>query len=520
MSNDYIKLTVPNDISYLDIINTTVKETAKKYGFSDKPLYQIQLGVEEAAANVIKHAFEGESGDFDVICRKEPLGIRIVIKEKGVPFDPKRLPVYSRISSLDDADKVKGLGSFLMKAAMDEVVYKNLGAEGKETHLVKYLPYKSIEDMLDDSERRGVSFEIPAAKLAVEKEGSGKAAAAKAAEAPVEKIEYIVRRMEPAEAIEVSKGAYKSHGYTFFEEYIYYPEEIVQLNQNNLLISAVAVTKKDNKFMGHAALVYPDADARIAEFTYAFVNPEYRGQGCLNKLMEFLYETAQQVNLSGLYVLSVTNHPFTQKTMMKYGFKDCGMLLATGPTSWKFKGINEIDQRITDALSFRYIVPPQPLKIYAPAHHKTMIEKCYRNIGAAQNTYLVPAGDMPDLPRESKIATRVYAGIGDAEIWVEKYGANVVKETKKILSDLCKKQVSVINLYLGLEDPATYYMTAELEMVGFFFAGILPCTYMGDTLILQYLNNVPLDYSKVEAHSDMAKELLAYIKSNDITLIL
>ncbi|MDD5483111.1 MAG: hypothetical protein PHP98_05610 [Kiritimatiellae bacterium] len=204
---------------------------------------------------------------------------------------------------------------------------------------------------------------------------------------------------------------------------------------------------------------------------------------------------------------------------MKYGFKDCGILLATGPTSWKFKGIDDIDQRITDALSFRYIVPPQALDIYAPAHHKSIIEKCYKNIGADKNKYLVSVKKAITPLPESKIATKVYAKTGDAEIWIESYGADIAKELRKILNDLCKKHIAVINLYLKLEDPATCFMTAELEMLGFFFAGILPCTYMGDALILQYLNNVPLDYGKIIVYTDMARELLNYIKSSDTTLV-
>jgi len=58
-------------------------------------------------------------------------------------------------------------------------------------------------------------------------------------------------------------------------------------------------------------------------------------------------------------------------------------------------------------------------------------------------------------------------------------------------------------------------MAAELEALGFFFAGILPRTRFGDTLMLQYLNNVDLDYSKITAYSDMAKEILAYVQAHD-----
>ena len=54
-----------------------------------------------------------------------------------------------------------------------------------------------------------------------------------------------------------------------------------------------------------------------------------------------------------------------------------------------------------------------------------------------------------------------------------------------------------------------------LPKLGFFFAGILPQAACGDSLILQYLNNVAFDYGKVQAYSPVSKELLAYIKARD-----
>jgi len=81
--------------------------------------------------------------------------------------------------------------------------------------------------------------------------------------------------------------------------------------------------------------------------------------------------------------------------------------------------------------------------------------------------------------------------------------------------ELCLKQIATLNLFLSLEDPATFTMTAEFEKLGFFFAGLLPRGDMGDTLILQYLNNVPMDYGKLRLHTDMAREILAYIKDHD-----
>ncbi|MGA2986751.1 MAG: hypothetical protein ABSG32_23360, partial [Terriglobia bacterium] len=315
------------------------------------------------------------------------------------------------------------------------------------------------------------------------------------------------------EAIEISRCAYKSHGYSFFDDHIYYPERLVELNRSGEMISAVAVTE-DNVFMGHGALLYQYPEDRIAELTFVFVNVEFRGQGALNRLQDFLLTTPKRRELAGIYAYAVANHVFTQKAMVRGGFKDCGILLATSPMSWKFKGIaGDASQRISVVLAFKYMDAPRHLALYPPAHHRDMVAKLYQHLGVKHDfctpTPVAPAGGTPE------ILSSVNKAEGCAEIFVARYGEGVVREVRKLLRGFCLQQVAAINLFLNLEDPATFLLTEEFEKLGFFFAGVLPCARVGDSLILQYLNNVDLDYSKIAAYTDTAKEILAYIQAHD-----
>ncbi len=104
---------------------------------------------------------------------------------------------------------------------------------------------------------------------------------------------------------------------------------------------------------------------------------------------------------------------------------------------------------------------------------------------------------------------------GCAEIFVKRYGQDVVRVIRRQLRSFCLQQTACINLFLSLEDPLTQAMAGEVEKLGFFFAGVLPCTRIGDALILQYLNNVDLVYEKIAAYSEIAKELLDYIRAHD-----
>ncbi|HOW98265.1 MAG TPA: ATP-binding protein [Kiritimatiellia bacterium] len=490
---DTLKLTLPNDLSYLPNAQAFVVEAARRFGFSEAELMPIEVGVEEAVTNVMKHAYDAEeSRDFEIVCEKLPAGIRIIVREKGMPFDPAQVEAYRTGASIEETS-ARGLGTFLMQHLMDEVTFHNLGTEGKETRLVKYRKDKT----------------------ALESEQQERQAAATEPAVIVEKIDYDVRGLDPREAIQVSRCAFKSHGYSFFDEHIYYPERLVAMNRSGEMISAVAVTK-ERVFMGHAALVYQYPDDRIAELTFVFVNVEYRGQGAFNRLIEYLFTCPKTRGLRGIYAYAVSNHVFTQKAMARYQVNDCGILLATSPSSWKFRGIPEAGaQRISVILGFKYMGPPEKRRLYPPARHRAMIEKLYRNIGAADHEYAEP--DSATLPPagDADLLTGVNAAEGCAEIFIRRYGADAVTAVRKALRQFCVQQVACVNLFLNLEDPATALLAAEFEKLGFFFAGILPCSRIGDALVLQYLNNVALDYGKIVAYSDVARELLAYIRELD-----
>ncbi len=488
--NASLKLTLPNDLSYLLNAQRFVVEAARRFGFTEPEFMALEVAIEEAVTNVMKHAYDvEENSHFDIVCEPLPAGMRIVIKERGIPFDPTQIAAYHS-ETLREDPSARGLGTYLMRHLMDEVTFHNLGPEGKETHLVKYR--KDPAALAEEHPR------VEAETAVIQ-----------------DKIDYTVRGLDPREAIQVSRCAFLSHGYSFFDDHIYYPERLVEMNRSGEMISAVAVTK-DNVFMGHSALVYPYPEDRIAELTFVFVNVEYRGQGAFKRMIDYLLKCPKPRELRGFYAYAVTNHEFTQKANARFQLNDCGILLATSPSSWKFRGIPETgSQRISVVLDYTYIGAPEKRQLYAPPQHRAMIEKLYRNIGAPEHEYLTPPPSAPAPAGESAVLTGVNTSESCAEIYIRQCGADAVPAVKKLLRQFCVQQIASINLFLSLEDPATYALAADVEKLGFFFAGILPYARIGDALILQYLNNVDLDYGRIVAYTDLAKELLAYIKARD-----
>lgn len=118
---------------FLDEIRDFVGEIARKGGFNDKEIYNIQLATDEAASNIIEHAYEGISdGLLEISCGMQKDFIKIVLTDHGEPFDPSQIPMPDLKADLSER-KIGGLGIFLMRKLMDEVHYESHPGKNSNT---------------------------------------------------------------------------------------------------------------------------------------------------------------------------------------------------------------------------------------------------------------------------------------------------------------------------------------------------------------------------------------------------
>jgi anti-sigma regulatory factor (Ser/Thr protein kinase) len=109
---------------FLDEIREFVGEIARNGGFGEKDVYNIQLATDEAASNIIEHAYEGvKDGVLDLSCGMEADAIKITLIDYGYPFDPSTIPMPDLKADLSNR-KIGGLGIYLMRKLMDEVHYE------------------------------------------------------------------------------------------------------------------------------------------------------------------------------------------------------------------------------------------------------------------------------------------------------------------------------------------------------------------------------------------------------------
>jgi len=494
---EHSRLRISTDLSYVSVAGAYIGSVSGLIGFNENEQLNLRVALAEALRAIIKKAFEpGDRQTIDISCERVPGGLEMIIKEKGLPFEGEELTSH-KTDVTAEGTCITGASMFALKDLLDEVSVHNLGPEGMEIHLIKYLKDQNLDEYLAACEPE--RFLPPSPRLQL-----------------LKKIDFEVRFMRSSEAIEVAKSIYNAYGYSYFYGYAYYPDRIIDLNESGQMISAVALTS-DGRIAGHCAIFNPQ-NSGVAEIGLAVVRPEFRGQGCMLKLTEFLLNQAESKGLKGLHLRAVTAHTFSQQVADRLEFTACGILLGYVASSVSFKEIAEqLSQRETFVVAYRYLQKPVDLKIYAPPQHRSFIAKLYENLGVNAVAAVPENSLQTGLVEESvfRIKSSVFAPAGVAVIEISRYGQNIVAEIRNVLKQLCLKHYDLILMYLNMSDIGTFYLTKEFEKLGFFFSGILPGGVDGEALILQYLNNVPIDYERIKLHSGMGREILDYIKQLD-----
>jgi serine/threonine-protein kinase RsbW len=122
----------------LSRISNFIVSHAEQAGFTPRDVYAIQTAVDEACANIIDHAYEGENiGDIEITIKDINKELQIKLNDKGVPFDPEQVPEPDITSPLE-IRKERGLGIFFIRQLMDKVIFEFSQTEGNTLTLVKY----------------------------------------------------------------------------------------------------------------------------------------------------------------------------------------------------------------------------------------------------------------------------------------------------------------------------------------------------------------------------------------------
>lgn len=323
--------------------------------------------------------------------------------------------------------------------------------------------------------------------------------------------------MRDAEAVEVVNCIYQAYGDSYGHEFLYSPNQIVDLVKTGHLDVCVAVSQKD-EVAGCGALVKQEDWPEIVELAHGAVKPEFRRRGLFHQIEQYRLSKARQQGYRGAFVRIVTAHPYSQIAAHKAGLEAIALRLCVVPPTLEIKGITKkSDVRENTVMCFKYLMPPSQIAIYPPVEHNKMIRKIYRKIKQNPIVKTIHTRQPRFQHRNTVLRVKTSQIQALSQIEVLQYGNDAVSKVRRTLDSLIQMKIGIVHLLLNLCDPMTSLLTEEFQALGFFFSGILPGTGSGDTLILQFLHDLTAGYDKIRLESSMAREILEYVKQLDPT---
>ena len=118
-NEDRIALRVSSDPAQIAAVRKSIESFAQQLGFDERAVAEIGLCVNEAIANIIRHAYAGQTNrPIDVSAWAQGQQLSITLRDWGSGVDPSTLPCRPY-----DPLEPGGVGLICLHQWMDQVAY-------------------------------------------------------------------------------------------------------------------------------------------------------------------------------------------------------------------------------------------------------------------------------------------------------------------------------------------------------------------------------------------------------------
>lgn len=133
------QLRLPSQSDNLALIRSFVARVAAKEGLDTEEASKIELAVDEACTNVIRHAYDNRTDQtIDVKIKIDSKKLSIIVSDSGKGFDPGKVTLPDLNESIK-AGRKGGLGICLMRTLMDKVDFQIKPGLRNQVRMIKYL---------------------------------------------------------------------------------------------------------------------------------------------------------------------------------------------------------------------------------------------------------------------------------------------------------------------------------------------------------------------------------------------
>jgi anti-sigma regulatory factor (Ser/Thr protein kinase) len=131
-----VRRRLPARVESIRWLGAVMTRIGREANLSEQAIYQCRLALDEACANIIRHAYDNDPhGEIEAYIQAHDGMCTIHLTDFGKPYDPSRVSTPLDTPSIDDT-RPGGLGLHLMHTVMDEVYYTP-GPHGNRLVMIK-----------------------------------------------------------------------------------------------------------------------------------------------------------------------------------------------------------------------------------------------------------------------------------------------------------------------------------------------------------------------------------------------
>ena len=122
-----LSLKVKSERKELERVSTAIKAIAADEDWSSDILFRVDLVMDELVVNIMDYGYDDADHEIDITFTSEPDSVSIEITDEGRSFDPLNDAPEPDLTSPIEERRVGGLGVYLARTMMDELVYRREG---------------------------------------------------------------------------------------------------------------------------------------------------------------------------------------------------------------------------------------------------------------------------------------------------------------------------------------------------------------------------------------------------------
>lgn len=469
---ELLRIRVLNRHSMIEPVQVCIAKIAGQYKLPEKEISRLNLSVEEAMVNVIDFGLT-QNGDqyFDVAVQINGMEFTIVICDQGVPGD---------FISDNYGDK---LGVSIMQQVLDALIIKNLGFNGREQHLIKYLS------------------ETPVFEKRIQEEPC----------VLPQDVTFDIHPLRKEEAVEVARCVYDEFGFSYISEAVYFPEQFYENCQNGVTYSLVA-TAPNGEIAGHLALTRLEDFKGIAEMGIGVVKKKYRKYSIMKQLTDKIVEYAGNApDIRALMAEPVAYHTITQKMCDRYQLIPCAFNFQYLSSSMQNTFTLSGAARNSVAVALKAFDDSKTHTLCVPDELRQVLADTYSKLGLrvefADEDYALA-------DTQSWLTSKSNSRLQLGRIFITKTGEDIAQQLKSAVQSLKRERCQTLILYINAFDTGAPFSYQCARENGFFFTGCFPMAENADYISMQLLLDSEMDYASL-AVTPSFSALLEGIKQLD-----